>query len=737
MVAVGGARDGVGKTTFAVNLALSFLKETRERVLLVELDRAGPGDAASLLGMTEVRAITDFAPYLHQLTPETVGPYIAAHPAGLGVLSVACSQGTAEKLTVDAVRRMLELCLPLASYIVVDCGAGVDPFAVAAMEKAAGIFLVTTPDFNVVQATRRMVDNLQQLQFPQQLVKVVVNRLDAAGPITKELVLQRLGRPVLVTLPKDDTLTATCAARGAPFVLEAPREKLTRHYDELARQLVEKGVLDQLGQLARPQDVAVADARARLVQDAKKSEQPGWMKARGSRGKKAEVDARTALKMRMHKRLVEVLDLKRLDKELANNENRDAVLRERAEAAISRLMDEEGGAITCRTDRQRVVKEVLDEALGLGPLEDLLADDRVTEVMVNGRDNVFVEMGGKLTKTSMSFTDDQQLLGVIERIVQPIGRRIDEKSPMVDARLPDGSRVNAVIPPLAIDGPSITIRKFAREPFQVADLVKFGAFTPELAELLRACVEARLNILISGGTGSGKTTLLNVMSSFIPHDERIVTVEDAAELQLKQPHVVRLESRPPNIEGVGEVKIRDLVKNSLRMRPDRIVVGECRGAEAIDMLQAMNTGHDGSLTTVHANSPRDAIARLETLVMFAGLDLPSRAIREQIAAAVHILVQTTRLSDGSRKVISVSEVTGMEANTITLQEIYAFRQTGLDQNKKVLGTHGPTGFVPKFVSKLDALGIQLPRGIFGTPPVAVGGGTKGALPPGEIPRGRA
>lgn len=745
VIAVGGARDGVGKTTFAVNLALSFLKETRERVLVIELDRAGAGDCAALLGLTEVRTIAEFAPYLGQLTSETVGPYIAAHPAGLGLLPLAATPEAADKVPVEAVKQMLELCLPLASYIIVDCGAGIDPFGVAAMERSSGIFLVTTPDFNVLQATRRTIDQLQQLQFPQQLVKVIVNRLDAGGPITKELVLGRLGRPVLVTLPKDDTLTATHAARGTPFVLDAPREKLTRHYDELARQLVEKGVLDQLGQLERPQDVGVADARRQLVADNKAKEVAGWMKSRGGRGgaRKGEIDQRTALKMLIHKRLVEVLDLKRLDRELANNQDRDKVLRERAEVAISRVLDEEGGTITDRADRQRIVKEVLDEALGLGPLEDLLADDRVTEVMVNGRDNVFVEMGGKLTKTNLSFTDDQQLLAVIERIVQPLGRRVDEKSPMVDARLPDGSRVNAVIPPLAIDGPSITIRKFAKEPFKVSDLVKFGAFTPELADILRACVEARLNILISGGTGSGKTTLLNVLSSFIPPDERIVTVEDAAELQLKQPHVVRMESRPPNIEGIGEVKIRDLVKNCLRMRPDRIVVGECRGAEALDMLQAMNTGHDGSLTTVHSNSPRDAISRLETLVMFAGLDLPSRAIREQIASAVHIIVQTTRLSDGSRKVIAVAEVTGMEANTITLQDIYTFKQTGLDANRKVMGSHAATGFVPKFVSKLEALGIDLPRGIFAAAPPPTGqpapgghGGT-GGLGNAPIPRGRA
>ncbi len=712
VVVVAAARDGVGKTTFAVNLALSFLKETRGRVLVMDLDPQGTGDCASLLGMTELRSIADFAPYLAQLTPETMGPYIATHASGLGLLPLAATPEDAEKVDAEAVRAMLALVEPICDTIVIDAGAGVEPRTIPALEMSSGIFLVTTPDFNVVQATRRFVDRLQALHFPQQLMKVVVNALDPAGAITKDIVLARLGRPALVTLPKDDALTATSATKGTPFVLDAPREKLTRHYDELVRQLIEKGVLEQLSAIARPKDVAVG-ARATLLADAQEKELGAWMKQRGSKSKNAkEIDARSRLKLLIHKRLVEVLDLKRLDKELANNTDRDRVLRERTETAVARILDEEGSAVSDRTERKRIVKEVCDEALGLGPLEDLLADDAVTEIMVNGRDNIFVEVDGKLRRAPVSFTDDAQLLGVIERIVAPLGRRIDEKSPMVDARLADGSRVNAVIPPLAIDGPSITIRKFAREPFVVEDLVRYGSFTHELADLLRACVEARLNIIISGGTGSGKTTLLNVMSSFIPQDERIVTIEDAAELQLKQPHIVRLESRPANIEGAGEVRIRDLVKNALRMRPDRIVVGECRGAEAVDMLQAMNTGHDGSITTVHANTPRDALSRLETLVMFAGLDLPSRAIREQIASAVHILVQTSRMSDGSRRVVSVSEVTGMEAQTITLQEIFIFRQTGVDEKKKVIGRFVATGFVPKFISKLDALGIALPKGIF-------------------------
>ncbi len=713
IVAVAGARDGVGKSTFAANLAFSFFKETRDRVVLLELDRNGAGDAASLLGVGETRSVAELAPWLDQLAPESFAPYVAVHPAGLGLVPVAPDSEQAGAVTRAHVERTLDLLAPLARFIVVDCGAGIDPLAMAAMERSSGIFVIGTPDFAILGATARLLAQLQGLQFPQQLVKVVLNRLDPASPIPKEMAIERIGRPVLVTLPKDDVLCATAGARGTPFVIGEPRAALSRTYDELARQLIEKGVLEQLSQVARPTGVGVADTR--VAAPAARGGKEGNALSRGRPGRKAdaaEMDARTALKRLVHKRLVEVLDLKRLDKELANNADKDRVLRERTEAAVARVVDEEGQAIPDRNERVRIVKEVLDEALGLGPLEDLLSDERVTEVMVNGRDNIFVEMSGKLTKTDLTFTDDGQLLSVIERIVQPLGRRIDEKSPMVDARLPDGSRVNAIIPPLAIDGPSITIRKFARDPFKVEDLIRFGAFTPELADLLRACVEAKLNIVISGGTGSGKTTLLNLMSGFIPHDDRIVTIEDAAELQLKQPHVVRLESRPANIEGVGEVRIRDLVRNSLRMRPDRIVVGECRGAEALDMLQAMNTGHDGSLTTVHANTPRDAIARMETLVMFAGLDLPSRAIREQIASAIHIIVQTTRLSDGSRKVVAVSEVTGMEGQVLTLQDIFLFRQTGVDEKRKVVGQHVATGFVPKFVPKLEAMGIRLPQGIF-------------------------
>ena len=364
--------------------------------------------------------------------------------------------------------------------------------------------------------------------------------------------------------------------------------------------------------------------------------------------------------------------------------------------------------------RQRLIRDVQDDVLGHGPLQKLLDDPTVSEIMVNGPDMVYVEQNGKLTRSGAAFTSEEHLRRVIERIVSRVGRRIDESSPLVDARLPDGSRVNAVIAPIAFSGASLTIRKFSKDPFKVNDLIGFGTLTPEMAELLRACVEARLNVIVSGGTGTGKTTLLNVLSSFIPEGERIVTIEDAVELQLQQEHVVRLESRPPNIEGRGEIAIRDLVRNSLRMRPDRIVVGEVRGGESLDMLQAMNTGHDGSLSTVHANSPRDAIARLETLVLMAGMDLPLRAVREQIASAVDVVVQLTRLRDGTRRVTAVTEVQGMEGQTVTMQDAFLFDYSaGVDERGRFLGRPVPTGVRPRFTDTFAELGIALSSRVFG------------------------
>jgi pilus assembly protein CpaF len=418
----------------------------------------------------------------------------------------------------------------------------------------------------------------------------------------------------------------------------------------------------------------------------------------------AKRDAYLDLKTRVQNKLIAELDP-------SMDVSKTDEVRGNIEELFDSVLSEEG-IILSRAERQRLFEQIVAEILGYGPLEPLLSDPTITEIMVNGPRSVYVERGGKVERTPVQFESDDHVMRIIDRIVAPLGRRVDEASPYVDARLPDGSRVNAVIPPISLVGPTLTIRKFAAVPFTVEDLIEFGTITPELVEFIKACVYARLNIVISGGTGSGKTTLLNVLSGFIPNDERIVTIENAAELQLRQEHVVTLEARPPNIEGRGEVTIRDLVINCLRMRPDRIVVGECRGEEALDMLQAMNTGHDGSLTTAHSNSPRDTLARLETMVLMAGMDLPVRAIREQIASAVNLVVHEERLRDGSRKVVNVTEVQGMEGDVIVLSDIFVFEQTGLEAGK-VIGRLRPTGIRPRFIDIIEAAGIHLPANIFG------------------------
>ena len=417
------------------------------------------------------------------------------------------------------------------------------------------------------------------------------------------------------------------------------------------------------------------------------------------------------IKKRAHVELIKRLNLKRL----AMSGVSEGALNDKARSVIHEIVGEITIPLPPEITPELIEKELVDEAIGLGPLEVLIAMPEITEIMVNGYDRIYVEYKGKLHRTDLSFADNSQVIAAIERIVSPLGRRIDESSPMVDARLKDGSRVNAIIPPLALGGPTITIRKFSKNPLQVKDLIRFGSISQPIADFLDMCVKIRKNIVISGGTGSGKTTLLNILSGFLPDTERILTIEDAAELQLRQEHVVRLEARPANIEGKGEISIRDLVKNALRMRPDRIVIGECRGGEALDMLQAMNTGHDGSLTTIHANSPRDCLSRLETLVLMAGFDLPLRAIREQIASAISIIVQISREKDGSRKVMRVSEITKMEGEIITMQDIFVFHQDGWTEEGKIRGRYVATGNIPTFMDDIKRAGLNLDISLF-TPP---------------------
>ena len=424
-----------------------------------------------------------------------------------------------------------------------------------------------------------------------------------------------------------------------------------------------------------------------------------------SRSLADKTDEFYALKTRIHKKLVDTLDLAEIGRRKGDE------VKEEVRQIIINLCEEENVLLNFG-ERQRLVTEILNETFGLGPLEALLADPHVSDILINGPKQVYVERKGRLQLSSVTFKDNAHLLHVIDKIVSSIGRRCDEVSPMVDARLKDGSRVNAVIPPLAIDGPSMSIRRFGTDPITWDDYLKFGSITKEMVDFLRACVLSHMNILIVGGTGSGKTTLLNNLSSFIPDTERIVTIEDAAELQLRQPHIVRLETRPPNIEGKGQIAIRDLLINSLRMRPDRIVVGECRGPETLDMLQAMNTGHDGSLTTIHANSVRDAVQRVETMVMMAGYDLPVKAIRQQFASAIHLLVNANRLTGGPRKVMCIAEVQGMEGDAVTIQEIFKFEQLGIDSTGKAYGQFIATGLRPGFLDRLKYSGVELDPAVF-------------------------
>ncbi|MBY0415307.1 MAG: CpaF family protein, partial [Bdellovibrionales bacterium] len=505
-----------------------------------------------------------------------------------------------------------------------------------------------------------------------------------------------------------------------PVMLVARNSAFAKGVVDTVRKLTEKGILRALEKLNKPTDAGQ-----------KKAESGGAGTSESGGSTKGGKSPWTDLKSRIHRSLVEEMDLKKSDD---NDPKALIILKEQTKKIVVELLGKEDtkGILNSRDDMNQIVKEIIDEALGLGPLEDLLRDKTISEVMVVGPYKIYYEQSGKIKLSEVTFTNDRQVLNVIERIVAPIGRRIDEKTPYVDARLRDGSRVHAIIPPSSIDGCTITIRKFPDKRLTYKDLVKYGSMTESMADFLRIAVEAHRNIIVSGGTGSGKTTLINVLGGFIQSNERIITCEDSAELNFPQEHIVRLETRPPSLEGDGAIDIRCLVKQTLRMRPDRIVVGECRGGETLDMLQAMGTGHDGSMTTVHSNNPRECIGRLETLVQYAGTSISARAIKEMIASAVHMIIQQSRLDDGSRRVMYITEIGGLQGDTVILQDIFLFVQKEIDKGGKILGEFQATGFIPKFIEVLERKGYNVPRGIFSNRPPQ-GGASGGSTPPATPP----
>jgi septum site-determining protein MinD len=701
-VSVFSVKGGGGASLLATNLAVSLKRETRASVALLDLSYPIPGSIPLYLGLSSAKAITDVLPLLDRMQPTLLRSYLTSHASGVAVVPATKDSLHERALTPEKLERFTDLLVRAYDYVVIDLASTLSSEVVPILDLSELVCLVVAPDVGSVAQARNAVTYLQSYHFSRDMMRLVLNRYSNKMPFPPETVEENVGLPIALYLPEDEELMEQSVAMADPFVSSSPRHPVSKALDGFTQRVVS--------------DLATGLAgRARRARGEVKSKAPetaGEVEALPKKRSGEDVEEIRDLKIRVHRRLIDEIDFKKADVELAKDPKKKSELRGKTEVKIVSLLDEEAKGLTDRELRKRLVKELLDEALGLGPLEDLLRDPDVSEIMVNGIDHVFVERKGKLTLTEHKFLTEDQLRAVIERIVNPLGRRIDEKSPMVDARLEDGSRVNAIIRPLAIDGPSVTIRKFSKVPLGVPDLIRFGSFTQQMSQFFEAAVLARQNIVISGGTGSGKTTLLNVLSSYIPTDERIVTIEDSAELQLPQEHVVRLESRPPNIEGEGAVTIRDLVRNALRMRPDRIVVGECRSGEALDMLQAMNTGHDGSLTTVHANTPRDALSRLETMSLMAGLDLPARAIREQISSAVDVVVQQTRLSDGSRRVTHVAEITGREGEVFTIADIFLFKQTGVTPEGKVQGQFVPTGVIPKFIEGLSRRGIKVPREIF-------------------------
>jgi len=697
VLCITGGKGGVGKSLLAANLAFAYAQEANVKTLLLDFDMKACGDQDLILGMKSKKSLKDVSEFSGSIDSRTIVQFVGTlqNVSYIGMPDNATSVGS---INEEAVGKLLKAAPNIFQLTIIDCGSELNPLAVKAMSFATAIFLVVTPDILAINQTKRMYSELVTMLFPKEMIHVVFNQAVKAHPVTPETVTKSIGRPIIGIIARDDESTSVALSRSKPAILIAKNGAYTKGVVDLVRKIVQKNVFKALAQVNRPAAIGT-------------KEQGSSLGGTSKTGTKGGFSPWVDLKSRIHKSLVEEMDL---NKEDDKDPKAKLILREKTKKMVVELLNKEDtkGVLNGREDMNQIVKEILDEAIALGPLEDLLADKSVSEIMVNGPYNIFFEREGKLRKSDVVFTNDKQVLHVIERIVSPIGRRIDEKTPYVDARLPNGSRVHAVIPPCSLDGCTITIRKFPENRLTYKDIVAFGSMTQAMADFMRITVEAHRNIVISGGTGSGKTTLINMLGSFIPANERIITCEDSAELDLPQDHVVRLETKPPTLEGDGEVSIRLLVKQTLRMRPDRIIVGECRGGEALDMLQAMGTGHDGSMTTVHSNSPRECIGRLETLVQYAEAGISPKAIREMIAAAIHMIIQQSRLDDGSRKIMFITELGGMQGDVVILQDIFTYEQQGIDKKGKIFGKFMATGFIPKFIETLERRGYKVPRGLF-------------------------
>lgn len=683
-----GSKGGVGKTYTAVNIAASLSMETRQTVLLLDFSMPVSSDVGSYLGLDQIRSLSKLLSLGDSVDPQLLRTYPLQWRRDIYVLNLIGNENDLKVFQEDDHRHLIEFLLKLCSqfdFTVIDLGVTWNNVVENILNVSDKVILPFASDALSMLSIVRDLKFMQQFNFAKNILCPVLNNTVTGSTVTPAFAEQRLRRSITGIIPfNNDFISHFLSNTILP--IDAPDHIVSKAFSRIILQLLQD-----------------------KTQQNRSGDYNGSEQGTGS--DVLDPEAKAQLKIKIHAKLLDLLDLKNLDVAIDNDKEKFLELQSTVKKKTIEILDNQT-SITSRMFRAQIVKEILQEALGLGLLEDLLEDSDVSEIMVVKWDQIYVEKKGKLALVENKFLSEQQLVGILERIVAPLGRRIDISSPMVDARLKDGSRVNAVIPPLAVGGANITIRKFGRDTVGVDELITYGSVNQQLSEFLQAAVKCRLNIIVSGGTGSGKTTLLNILSSFIPEDERIITIEDSAELQLRQPHVITLESRPANIENKGEVSIRELVKNSLRMRPDRIVVGECRAGEALDMLQAMNTGHDGSLTTLHANSTREALSRLETLVLFAGIDLPVKAIREQIIGAVDILIQLSRLKDGSRKVLQVSEVIGLDGDEIEIGDVYLFEQERIAEDGTILGNFVSTGYAPKCLTKFEERGVYIPKELF-------------------------
>lgn len=702
VISVFGAKGGVGQTLIATNLAIALQGEIHKPVALIDLNFNAGDEVALLFNLSEKKTLLDLLPFIDRLNEGLIKGYLVSHPSGVELLSGIPDSKKASQITHQHINKLVHSLRDVYPYTIINAENVITDRVISCFDNSDLVLLIVIPELLSLRRAQSFLDTLQSLHFPPQRIKTILNMSDIKRALPGEEIKSYLKQEILGEIPYDPETVIQSINKASLAILISPRSHFSKGIRNLAGHLVrEEGLFPVI---ASTKGEAISTAE--IVEEEKEiigevpREEAGWSKE--------IID----LKIHIHKRLIEELDLKSLDLTSDKDIQKQKEIREKTKKVIEKILAEEGKSVTSREERTKLVTEILDECLGLGPLENFIRDSSISEIMVNGKDRIYIERKGKIILTDEKFTSDQQLLSIIERIVTPLGRRIDESSPLVDARLKDGSRVNAIIPPLSLVGPVLTIRKFMKRRLSIDELVDLGTLTHQMGEFLRICVQLRKNIVISGGTSSGKTTLLNITSSFVPKDERIITVEDSAELSLPQEHVISLESRPPNIEGEGAIPIRRLVINCLRMRPDRIVIGECRGGEAIDMLQAMNTGHDGSLTTIHANSPRDALSRLETLVLMSGMELPVRAIREQIASAIGIIVQQARFPDGSRKSTHITEVTDLEGDIINTADIFKYEQKKIDEKGKVIGEFRPTGVIPTFIREAKSHGISFDMAIF-------------------------